>query len=270
MTVTDLSYYCELARSKYHCNTCSDTAAFLEDRYGWEVESREQDLQDAWAAINTTNDDDDPSTIEIKKESTAASDPDAKDLSNVPVILKSSAIGRSVLICEVEDDHLHFAGDSGAVGRLFCNQDSLRLDLKGRQYTGQILPGPLIMVLNFAPPVGQSSAGKDGQMCARAELVTNEFCHLEFEKDLHGTMQGVYTGDEVGHRNFGVDDNSDSDAPPTTKQKKTSSAKKAKDAAAKAEEKENGGKPKISTITQRKRKSSSGTKKGSSSTKKAK
>lgn len=269
LSVTDLSHYCELARSKYQCTSSSDTAAFLEDRYGWEVELRQADLQEAWDSINAVSEDEE----DVKSEPGATgSKGTEKDLSDIPIIIKSNAMGRPVLVCEVDDEYLHFAGDSGAVGRIFCDTSSLRLDLKGRQYTGQLLAGPTMMILNFAPPVGQSSsAGKDSQLCARAEFVTNEFCHLEFEKDLHGTMQGVYTGDEVGDRNFGEDDNSDSDgAAPTNKQKKASSAKKSK-ISAKSEDKDGGGaNPKISTITQRKRKSSGGGKKTSSSSKKSK
>lgn len=269
LSVTDLAHYCELARSKYQCTNSSDTAAFLEDRYGWEVELRQADLQDAWDSINAVSDEDE---VSVKSESGATgSKSTPKDLSDIPIIIKSNAMGRPVLICEVDDEHLHFAGDSGAVGRIFCDPTSLRLDLKGRQYTGQLLAGPTMMILNFAPPVGQSSsAGKDSQLCARAESVTNEFCHLDFEKDLHGTMQGVYTGDEVGDRNFGDDNNSDSDdAAPSSKQKKAGSSKKAK-ISAKSEDKDGGANPKISTITQRKRKSSGSSKKTSSSSKKSK
>ena len=141
--------------------------------------------------------------------------------------------------------------------------------------------------------MGQSSAAGSScngtsKLCARAEVVTNEYCHLTFEKDLHGSMHGVYTGDEVQARGFGGrngddddDDNNYSGAENTggagggngkkskSNNKKTTSGsgKKSKDNV--DGDKDSSANPKISTITQRKRGGAGGSsgksKRGSSS-----
>jgi len=43
----------------------------------------------------------------------------------------------------------------------------------------------------LAPPVGLKVPGKE---VARAEMVTNEFCHLNFTRDILGCMMGEYSG----------------------------------------------------------------------------
>jgi hypothetical protein len=201
----------------------------------------------------------------------------------VTVVFKAGSNDRPVLLCQVNDDLLQFTGDSGAVGRLFCDQShGLRLDLKGRQYSGQLTAGPTMMILNLAPPVGQSSANSNSNntthITARAEVVTNEFCHLTFERDLHGSLPGLYTGAAGADANAGFQDsgNEDSDRERTgstaVHKKSGTKSKKIGRTSEKDEENTTGGSaiinPKISTITQRKRKSSSG--KGSGKSKKSK
>ena len=121
-------------------------------------------------------------------------------VSGLPVVVKSSAAKRPILLCQMDDEKLQFIGDSGAIGRLFCSEDAVRLDLKGRQYSGTLIAGPTVMILNLAPPVAQSTStssigsGSAPSLVARVETITNEFCHLNFQKDLHSNMQGVYTG----------------------------------------------------------------------------
>jgi hypothetical protein len=219
------------------------------------------DIEEAWKMSESNIDDDNDDTVEDSKAAatTSTGTADRIQQTEIPIIIKAGCHTRPVLICEVDDDALVFAGDSGAVGRIFCDVNSLRLDLKGRQYSGQITTGPTLMVLNLAAPVGQSASGN---VCARAEVVTNEFCHLEFEKDLHSSMQGVYTGNDGDNKDlFERDDmGADSDAEVQGRKGK-GSAKKAKEAAG-----GESGKLKISTITQRKRKSSA---KGAGSSKKS-
>ncbi len=264
----DLVAYCELARTKYYCKSYADVLVFLEDKYGWEVNQRETDLELAWEALvgeSAEKSDSEEGTTKVAKGASSETSTN-QSWADIPVVLKGNSARQTVLICQVDDENLQFAGDSGAVGRIFCDPQSLRLDLKGRQYSAQLTAGPTLMILNLAPPVGQSStsSSKCGGLCARAEVITNEFCHLTFEKDLHGTLQGVYTGEDGENHEFNPDDASDSEVEhgPNKKKKVPSSGKKSKAA-------EDGGNPKISTITQRKRKSSS-TGKKSASTKKSK
>ena len=61
------------------------------------------------------------------------------------------------------------------------------------------------MLLNLAPPVGQSATGAY-QQTARVEVLTNEYCQLTFERDLLGSMMGLYTG---AMASYDDDDNHD-------------------------------------------------------------
>jgi hypothetical protein len=110
---------------------------------------------------------------------------------SVPVIIKKDAWRRNALLCQVDDPKLNIVGDSGAVGRIKANTSSgLVIDIKGRQYEGKIMSGPTVLLLNLAPPVAAKTVVKE---TARAELVTNEFVHLTFKKDILSSMMGEYT-----------------------------------------------------------------------------
>ena len=126
------------------------------------------------------------------------------------------------------------------------------------------------MLLNLAPPVGQTlSGGTPYQQTARVEVLTNEFCQLIFERDLLGSMMGLYTGSMSSY-----DDNQDEiEGEGNQKQNKKRSIDDDSDdnndvidgAAAKAKA------PKISTITNRTRTVKKGSKKKSTTkTQKAK
>ena len=127
-----------------------------------------------------------------KKKSPSKASGLSTSSSGIPVIAKQSVWTKKVLVCQSDDTKLNFAGDSGAIGRITAsNEDhSLQLDLKGRQYNGKIMSGPTIMLLNLAPPVGQANYKE----VARADVLTNEFCHLEFTRDVLGGIMGEYTG----------------------------------------------------------------------------
>ena len=114
----------------------------------------------------------------------------------VRVLVKASATsgaGRNLLLCQLDDPELSFQGDSGAIGRLSVTNSSLEIDLKGRQYQGTLLPGPTVLLLNLTKPVGAQANYKP---VARIEAITNEFCHLEFSRDLLGGLMGAYSGEE--------------------------------------------------------------------------
>lgn len=269
----DLILYCELARSKHGCDTPSEASIFLEERYGWDINTRMRDIEDAWESLESggVGDDNDRPVVQTSTlaKNTAGQTATATSSNEIPIVLKSGAFSRPVLICEVDDEALNFEGDSGAVGRIFCDPQSLRLDIKGRQYSAQITRGPTLMVLNLAAPVGQSAASG---LCARAEVVTNEFCHLEFERDLHSSMQGVYTGNDDEDELMQRDSDADSDAEGVSKKRgKGASSKRGRGSSSAGAAADSAAQPKISTITQRKRKSTGGGgKKGSSAAKRSK
>mgnify|MGYP000566089685 CR=1 FL=1 len=165
---------------------------------------------------------------------------------SIPIVLKKDAWKKDVLICQNHDASLNFTGDSGAVGRLTVVKNSesdsgdgdpaasgrgkLIVDLKGRQYSGQIMAGPIVMILNLTQPVVSKAKPKpkkkdeEGEnedkskaevkedeedeekakamedtkkpgVVARVEVVTNEFCQLEFLQDMEAKLKGEYKGE---------------------------------------------------------------------------
>ena len=113
--------------------------------------------------------------------------------------IKKEATSKKIMLCQVNDAKLSFSGDSGAVGRLTVDSESLKIDLKGRQYDGVIKAGPTVMLLNLAPPVAVSKVEKDGNknagvVPARAEMITNEFVELTFTRDILSGLMGDFSG----------------------------------------------------------------------------
>ena len=113
------------------------------------------------------------------------------NLQKIPIAIKNGVWNKPILLCQSDDPHLNFDGDTGAVGRIYVTEENLTFDLKGRQYKGGLRAGPTVMVLNMAPPVGGQS---NNVQSARVEYITNEYCQLDFEKDLLSDLKGIYTG----------------------------------------------------------------------------
>ena len=165
---------------------------------------------------------------------------------SVPVLIKKDVWRKSVMLCQLDDPKLSFTGDTGAIGRITVDKSHLQLDLKGRQYEGLITAGPTVLLLNLAPPVGLKVPGKQ---VARAEMVTNEFCHLRFTKDVLGAIMGEYSGGLSRNANYSDEESvAGTDAGPAD----TGAREKGKKRA-----------PAISNVTNRKRKMGPG-KKGAS------
>ena len=117
------------------------------------------------------------------------------------------------------------------------------------------------MLLNLAAPVGLSTSSGSYQQTARAEVITNEFCQLTFEKDLLGSMMGLYTGSGVmGSFNDNDDEEGDNNHKKSGKRGDDDEDHDNVDA---DESTAKGKAPKISTITNRTRTVKKGTKKKS-------
>lgn len=71
---------------------------------------------------------------------------------SIPLIIKKGSWSKNVMLCEVEDPELSLVGDSGAVGRMTVTEEEFGLDLKGRQYSGKIIPTHTVCLLNLAAP----------------------------------------------------------------------------------------------------------------------
>jgi hypothetical protein len=149
-----------------------------------------------------------PSMSTLKSVKTVAS--------SIPVVVKTNAWKKDVMVIQSVDEDINFKGDSGAVGRLTVEDGKMIMDIKGRQYSGKILSGPLVMVLNLTQSVAakvkktndenvdkdddaskdkSKSKTKEHQHVARVEMATNEFCELKFEQDMLSTLKGEYRGE---------------------------------------------------------------------------
>ena len=146
------------------------------DGIGKEIESKEKKLQ------------------RLKAEATSSSLGKVADANILPVVIKSGAYDKPMLLCECTDTEMNFDGDTGAIGRMVTDRNgrSIVFDLKGRQYRGKLRKGPTVLVINTAPPVGAKPDEKE--IPARVECVINEFCDLKYEKDLLSDLKGNYTG----------------------------------------------------------------------------
>ncbi len=181
----------------------------------------------------------------------------------VPLYFKSGATDSNTLFCEVEDADLQFAGDSGAIGRMYSDENAIRIDLKGRQYHGSLHGGPTIMVLNIGTGVfGANSSSANAKLVAKVEAISNEFCSLEFERDQHEHLVGVYSGADLDGLDVDDDYIANGEAAGISKKAKQTNSR----GGAKSESKSTKAAPVISTVTQRRRnpkakKSSTGSKK---------
>jgi hypothetical protein len=227
LSIEELKGYCGLVRHDNSSQSASEAAEALAFRFGWSTEARSADIATAWKLLLADIEPEEETTevevvkCEPKDIGKSESKEETKDKQNeevnvegkstkekgsaeqvlcsstVPVILKPNSWDKKVLICEVDDPDFSIQGDSGAVGRITVDAVSMSVDVKGRHYRGTIRPGPTIMLLNLAPPVGIGSqtTGPAYKETARVEVVTNEYCNLVFERDLLGSMMGRLEGD---------------------------------------------------------------------------
>ena len=158
MPVAELTGYCGLMMNESGCQNASDAADALQSRFGWNTPSRIADIETAWKTLNFSADDldeeieEEPVEIahkELKKEKNDRSDKSDKgdkivptsidklmneptiSSSSIPIIIKNAAWDRKILLCEVDDQEFNISGDSGAVGRISVDPNSLLLDVKG-------------------------------------------------------------------------------------------------------------------------------------------
>ena len=89
-----------------------------------------------------------------------AANADLFEEKSISVVVKRDSWCKDVLLCQNPDQAVNFSGDSGAVGRMTVKGGSLFMDLKGRQYKGEIMSGPLVMVLNLTAPVATKATKK--------------------------------------------------------------------------------------------------------------
>jgi len=242
-TVLDLENYICRARDEGNIHEIDDIKSFLKNKFNWDCSLREDDVRQAYNNVfqpnNVLENDGVGNTNEQLTSNENTSIP-IIDNSRLPILIKNNCWSKNILLCQIDDPDMNFTGDLGAIGRLSVEPNSLMIDLKGRQYGGHISQGPTVLLLNLAQQVGLSQKVQQ----ARVEVLTNEYCHLKFEKDTFGSMTGFYSGslpigqDEYEDNHVAVSDSEDEN---DLTNKKI---------------------PKISTITNRKRKTQKELKKG--------
>ncbi|CAM9100380.1 unnamed protein product [Pylaiella littoralis] len=137
-----------------------------------------------------------------------------EQLDEVPLTISSvvSRDSKASLLVHLRDETLNFAGDTGAVGRIAVGSKKkgrgLVFDLKGRQFSGQIIPSATVLVVG----VGRSEAKVEGvfsEVC-RLDYMGNVFDSMGGEV-LKGEMDASYRFEEedVNARGGGVEEDGD-------------------------------------------------------------
>lgn len=249
-TVLELENYVCRARDEGHVTDIDGVKSFLNTKFNWDCSSRDDDIRKAYDNVfkpidvdANTNDDIAGNTNEQIASNENTSLP-IIDNSRLPIFIKNNCWSKNILLCQIDDPDMNFTGDLGAIGRLSVEPNNLMIDLKGRQYGGHISQGPTVMLLNLAQQVGLSQKVQQ----ARVEALTNEYCHLKFERDTFGSMTGLYSGSSLP-----LDDYEDNHIAASDSEDDNDMAANKKI-------------PKISTITNRKRKSQKELKRGARKT----
>jgi hypothetical protein len=133
LSLDELKSYCHLGKDIEGCRNCGEVSDFLHKRYGWDVESRLNNVQTCWNDITTSQDEENDDNILIKNENDDNNNTSLSSIkeSTIPIVIKSSSWDKNILICESDDQELNFHGDLGAIGRISSTSDSLIIDLKG-------------------------------------------------------------------------------------------------------------------------------------------
>ncbi|CAN0530666.1 unnamed protein product, partial [Ectocarpus sp. 8 AP-2014] len=108
-----------------------------------------------------------------------------KKLDEVPLIVPPAVCkdAKASLLVHLRDEALNFAGDTGAIGRISVGGKKkkgrgLTFDLKGQQFSGQIIPSATVMVVGI------------GKTEAKVEGLFSEVCRLDYEGNVFDAMGG--------------------------------------------------------------------------------
>jgi hypothetical protein len=125
--------YCLLARGN-DCHTINEASLFLKERYQWNTSQRELEFLTAWRQTNNSLDE----SQEIEKEKKESLPQESSFLpglegKRVYISIKKDVFSKPSLLCQINDPHLQFFGDTGAIGRLSMDESNhtVTVDLKG-------------------------------------------------------------------------------------------------------------------------------------------
>ncbi|CAN0259841.1 unnamed protein product, partial [Ectocarpus sp. 13 AM-2016] len=105
-------------------------------------------------------------------------------LDEVPLIIPPAVCkdAKASLLVHLRDEALNFAGDTGAIGRISVGgkkkDRGLTFDLKGQQFSGQIIPSATVMVVGI------------GKTEAKVEGLFSEVCRLDYKGNVFDAMGG--------------------------------------------------------------------------------
>ncbi|CAB1115286.1 unnamed protein product [Ectocarpus sp. CCAP 1310/34] len=105
-------------------------------------------------------------------------------LDEVPLIVPPAVCkdNKASLLVHLRDEALNFAGDTGAIGRISVGGKKkgrgLTFDLKGQQFSGQIIPSATVMVVGI------------GKTEAKVEGLFSEVCRLDYKGNVFDAMGG--------------------------------------------------------------------------------
>ncbi|CAN0170440.1 unnamed protein product [Ectocarpus sp. 12 AP-2014] len=105
-------------------------------------------------------------------------------LDEVPLIIPPAVCkdAKASLLVHLRDEGLNFAGDTGAIGRISVGgkkkDRGLTFDLKGQQFSGQIIPSATVMVVGI------------GKTEAKVEGLFSEVCRLDYKGNVFDAMGG--------------------------------------------------------------------------------
>ncbi|CAM9535976.1 unnamed protein product, partial [Ascophyllum nodosum] len=102
----------------------------------------------------------------------------------VPLLISGSICkdSKASLLVHLRDETLDLSGDTGAVGRIAVGGKKrggeLTFDLKGQQFSGQIIPSATVLVVGV------------GRTEAKIEGVFSEVCRLDYKRNVLDAMGG--------------------------------------------------------------------------------
>lgn len=100
----------------------------------------------------------------------------------LPLVFPPNLKKRTTMLVQLEDNKMDLTGDVGAIGRLHTRKEKgVMLDIKGQQYTGEIVPCGTFLVVGIGPTE------------AKVESIMSDFCQISRKRNVFDKMKGVVT-----------------------------------------------------------------------------
>lgn len=133
LSFEELYDYCELAKLEFGAENVKDAELVLQERYGWNIYSRQEEFTTAWNHTKDIGRTHGTHTSTANDCAVGASTTVSQVSGRVPLHLKKDLCTKTTLLCEIDDDKLSFRGDTGAIGRVET-ENKLFINLKGNAH----------------------------------------------------------------------------------------------------------------------------------------